>query len=61
MEHFRDLLFQFVKHGTNTLHTVFIFLFHIERVVSHSQISLILHLTVTPKDRHASQTEHCSR
>ena len=61
MEHFRDLLFQFVEHGTNTLHAVFIFLFHIERVVSHSQISLILYLTVTPIDRHVSQTEHCSR
>ena len=27
MEHFWDLLFQLVKHGTNTLHVAFIFLF----------------------------------
>ena len=32
MEHFWDLLFQLMKHGTNTLHVAFIFLFHIERV-----------------------------
>ena len=27
MEHFRDVLFQFMKHGTNTSHAAFIFLF----------------------------------
>ena len=27
MEHFWDLLFQLMKHGTNTLHIAFIFLF----------------------------------
>jgi hypothetical protein len=31
MEHFRDLLFQLIKHGTNTLHVAFIFLFSAER------------------------------
>ena len=30
MKHFWDLLFQFMKHGTNTLHVAFIFLFSIE-------------------------------
>ena len=29
MEHFWDLLFQLMKHGTNTLHVAFIFLFSI--------------------------------
>ena len=29
MEHFNYLLFQLMKHGTNTLHVVFIFLFSI--------------------------------
>ena len=27
IEHFWDLLFQFMKHGTNTLHVVFIYFF----------------------------------
>ena len=27
MKHFRDLLFQLLKHGTNTLHVMCIFLF----------------------------------
>lgn len=31
MEHFRDLLFQRMKHETKTLH-VFIFLFHVHMV-----------------------------
>ena len=30
MEPFWDLLFQLMKHGTNTLHVVFIFLFSID-------------------------------
>ena len=29
MEHFWDLLFQLMKHGTNTLHVAFIFLFSV--------------------------------
>ena len=29
MEHFGDLLFQLMKHGTNTLHVAFMFLFGI--------------------------------
>ena len=29
MENFSDLLFQLMKHGTNSLHVVFIFLFSI--------------------------------
>jgi uncharacterized protein YjfI (DUF2170 family) len=29
MEHFGDLLFQPMKHGTNTLHVAFIFLFSV--------------------------------
>jgi hypothetical protein len=29
MQHFWDLLLQLMKHGTNTLHVVFIFLFSI--------------------------------
>ena len=31
MEHFWDLLFQLMKHGPNTLHVPFIFLFSIVR------------------------------
>jgi hypothetical protein len=30
MEHFCDLLLQLMKHGTNTLHVVFIFLYSID-------------------------------
>ncbi|KAK6305215.1 hypothetical protein J4Q44_G00239950 [Coregonus suidteri] len=30
MEHFWDLLFQLMKHGTNTLHVAFIFLFSVD-------------------------------
>jgi hypothetical protein len=30
MEHFRALLFQLMKHGTNTLQVAFIFLFNLE-------------------------------
>ena len=30
MENFWDLLFQFMKHGTNTLHAAFIFLFSVD-------------------------------
>ena len=29
MEHFGDLLVQLMKHGTNTLHVAFIFLFSV--------------------------------
>ena len=29
MEHFWDLLFQLMKHGTNTLHVAFVFLFSV--------------------------------
>ena len=29
MEHFGDFLFQLMKHGTNTLHVAFIFLFSV--------------------------------
>ena len=29
MEHFEDLLFQLMKHGTNTLHVEFLFLFSV--------------------------------
>ena len=36
MEHFWDLLFQLMKHGTNTLHVAFIFLFSIV-AISHTQ------------------------
>ena len=29
LEHFWDILFQFMKHGTNTLHVAFIFMFSV--------------------------------
>jgi hypothetical protein len=32
MEHFWDLLFKLMKHGTSTLHVVFIFLFIIDDI-----------------------------
>ena len=31
MENFWDLLFQLMKHETNTLHVVFIFLFSVDK------------------------------
>jgi hypothetical protein len=34
MEHFWDLLFQLMKHGTNTLHVVFIFFVRYTSTVS---------------------------
>ena len=37
MEHFWDILVQVMKHGTNTLHVVFIFLFSIKETETHVQ------------------------
>jgi hypothetical protein len=42
MEHFWDLLFNLMKHGTNTLHVVFIFLVSIKRNIIHDGFYLIL-------------------
>ena len=33
MENFWDLLFQLMKHGTNTLHVAFIFLFSVHGIL----------------------------
>ena len=30
MEHFWDIMFQLINHGTNTLHVAFIFLFSVD-------------------------------
>ena len=47
MEHFWDLLFQLVKHGTNTLHVAFIFLFSIYSIKPfYSRIAIVGLLTV---------------
>lgn len=42
MEHFRDLLYQLMKYGTNTFHVAPIFLFSVNvctTIVSHDQLS----------------------
>ena len=40
MEHFGDLLLQLMKHGTNTLHVAFIFLFSIIGSLHFDQFSM---------------------
>jgi hypothetical protein len=44
MEHFWDLLYQLMKHGTNTLHGVFIFLFSVN-------VKLTLDLVIQPSPK----------
>ena len=42
MEQFWDLLFELKKHGTNTLHVVFIFMFSVDLSL-HQNLIVILH------------------
>ena len=44
MEHFWDLLFQLMKHGTKTLHVPFIFLFSVHNIHYMSKSMLVKHL-----------------